>query len=160
MTPLPLCPARARLKRGVRLGIARCGGVDGAGATAARCRSVAGDWNNLNHPAFPPLDCALALDEAALAQGLGAPILAALAAELGHVVIRLPSPGGTGEALALALAAATGEFGDVAHELVEAARDGSITARESEGLVREIDEAIAALARMRALAAARREDAA
>lgn len=54
-------PALARIKRAVRVAISRCGGVDGAGATAGRCRSVAGDWNNLNSPAFPPADCALAL---------------------------------------------------------------------------------------------------
>ena len=48
-------PALARIKRGVRGAIAACGGVDGAGATAERCRSVAGDWNNLNHQAFPPI---------------------------------------------------------------------------------------------------------
>lgn len=80
-------PARARIKRKVREAIGLCGGIDGAAATAERCRSVAGDWNNLNSDVFPPLDCALAMDEIAVALGRSPVIVAALARELGGVFV-------------------------------------------------------------------------
>lgn len=147
-----MSPALARIKRMVRVAIDHCGGVDGAAATAERGRSVAGDWNNLNHRAFPPLDCALALDEVAVARGLSPAILSAYAAELGHVAIRLPDCGGGEDALTRALVDASAEFGDVATELREATRNGSIDPREQERIVRAIDEAMASLARMRAVA--------
>lgn len=147
-----MTPALARIKRGVREAIHSCGGVDGAGATASRKRSVAGDWNNLNHDAFPPVDCALALDEVCIAQGRRPSILSALAAELGHVCIRLPDVGHGEDALSLALIDASAEFGDIATEVRDATRDGVIDARERDAIVRQIDEAIEALARLRAVA--------
>lgn len=146
-----MTPARARLKRAVREDIGGCGGVDGAGATTERSRSTAGDWNNLNHDAFPPADCALALDEVCLAQGRRPAILYALAAELGHVCIRLPDPGMGADALSAALIDASAEFGDIATEVREATRDGSVSPAERDAIVRQIDEAIEALVRMRAV---------
>ena len=44
--------ALARIKRAVREAVSGCGGVDGAGITAGRKRSVAGDWNNLNRQSW------------------------------------------------------------------------------------------------------------
>ncbi|PKB19635.1 hypothetical protein B0I00_1874 [Novosphingobium kunmingense] len=148
-----MSPALARIKRQVRAAVDACGGVDGAAATAERGRSVAGDWHNLNHRAFPPLDCALALDEVAVARGLTPAILTALAAELGHVAIRLPDCGAGEDALTRAMVEASAEFGDVARALCEATRDGEIKAREADGVVVQIDEAMAALVRMRAVLA-------
>lgn len=144
--------ALARIKvRGVRAAIAASGGVDGAGATAERSRSVAGDWNNINHPAFPPLDCAFALDEVALAVTGAAPVLQALAAELGHVAFRLPEAVGDHEAVALGLIEAAAEFGDIAHVITNALRDKVICPRERNEAIGQIDEAQASLARLRAL---------
>ena len=109
----------ARIKRGVRRAIELSGGIDGAGATAGRCRSVAGDWNNLNSGVFPPLDCAFALDEVALAFVAAPPLVSALARELGGVFVQLPVVAGAvgagvgacgGDALA-------GENSPVAHLL-------------------------------------------
>lgn len=144
-----MTPALGRIKRGCRRAVELNGGVDGAGATAQRSRSVAGDWGNLNHAAFPPIDCALALDEVAIAQGQVPPILSALAAELGHVVIRLPDAGHGTCAISTALIEASAEFGDVANEVREATRDGDVSPRESERIVAAIDEAITALVVMR-----------
>jgi len=145
-------PALARIgTHGVRPAIAASGGIDGAAATAQRGRSVVGDWNNLNHDALPPLDCAHALDEVALATTGRAPILQAYAAELGHAVIRLPDAYGEGEALAMGLVAATAEFGDIAHAVTDALRDGVISAREGDGVIRQIDEAVASLVRLRGI---------
>ncbi len=149
----PLTPAQARIKRKVREAIHKCGGVDGAAATAERGRSVAGDWGNLNHPAFPPLECAHALDEACIAQGQVPPILSALAAELGHVVVRLPDCGEGIDALTGALIDASAEFGDIASEVRDATRDGTINAVERDRIIEQIDEAYRAIARLRAVVA-------
>lgn len=149
----PLTPAQARIKRKVRQAIHQCGGVDGAAATAERGRSVAGDWGNLNHPAFPPLECAHALDEACIAQGQVPPILSALAAELGHVVIRLPDCGEGVDALTGALIDASAEFGDIATEVREATRDGNVNAAERDRIIAQIDQAFASIARLRAVVA-------
>ena len=99
----------ARIKRGVRRAIELSGGIDGAGATAGRCRSVAGDWNNLNSGVFPPLDCAFALDEVALAFVAAPPIVSALARELGGVFVQLPVVAGS--AVASAVGAGVGACG-------------------------------------------------
>ncbi len=146
-----LTPALARIKRKVREAIHVCGGVDGAGATADRGRSVAGDWNNINHPALPPVDCAFAMDEVAVAQGFAPPILSAMAFELGHVVIRLPDAGSGDDAVTGALIDASAEFGDIAHAVREATRDGDLSGRERDTIVSEIDEALAKLAILRAV---------
>ena len=148
-----MTPGLARIKRAVRRAVELCGGVDGAAATADRKRSVAGDWMNLNHAAFPPADCAQALDEACVAMGHVPPILSAQASELGCVLIRLPEPGAGDDALTASLIEASAEFGDVAAELRDATRDGHVDARERERIVVQVDEAIASLVRMRALAA-------
>ncbi|KLE32439.1 hypothetical protein AAW00_13480 [Aurantiacibacter luteus] len=141
-----------RIKRAVRAAVQLCGGVDGAGATAGRSRSVAGDWNNRNAAIFPPADCAFALDEACLISGGGLPILSALAAELGAVVIVLPDADAGEDALSGAFVEAAAEFGDVSQRLRDALADGRLESHERAALVAEIDEAQAALARLRHLA--------
>lgn len=143
-------PALARIKRAVRAGVDWCGGVDGAGATAGRSRSVAGDWHNLNHAALPPLDCALALDEVAVARGAAAPILSAYAAELGYVCIALPRAGEPECGITAALVSASAEFGDIAHAVRDATRDGRVNHAERGRIIEQIDEAQASLAVMRA----------
>jgi hypothetical protein len=146
-----MIPALARMKRAVREDIARCGGVDGAGATASRSRSTAGDWNNLNHDAFPPLDCAMAMDEVCVAQGNAPAILMAMAAELGHVCIRLPEAVISHGDLSDALIDASAEFGDIAGEIRDATRDGAVNRKERDRIIGQIDQAVASLARLRAV---------
>lgn len=143
--------ALGRITRAVRAAIHANGGIDGAAATTGKARSTTGAWNNLNEADLPTLGDALALDEIALSGTGRAPILHALAAELGHVTIRLPEAQGAGEAVVLALADATGEFGDVAHAITDALRDGRISGRDPQAIISEIDEAQAKLAVLRAL---------
>lgn len=143
-------PALARIKRALRAAVDMCGGCDGAAATAGRKRSVAGDWGNLHHDAFPPVDCALALDEVAIATGQHPPILSAIAAELGCVVIRLPGCAhGDGNAVTAALVEASAEFGDVACEVRDALKDRDLSEAERQRIVLAIDEAQRSLAAMR-----------
>lgn len=151
--------ALARMKRAVREAVSDCGGVDGAGMTARRRRSVAGDWNNLNHDAFPPLDCALALDEVCLAKGLTAPILSAYAAELGHVCTRVPELDIGGRSLSEALIDASAEFGDISGEIREATRDQKVCVRDRAKITAAVDEAMASLGRLRVVVNAMPEDA-
>lgn len=147
-----MIPSLARIKRGVRASIELCGGGDGAAATAGRRRSTAYEWNNLNLEVFPPLDCAFALDEIAVAQDRAPPILHAYAAELGHVAVRLPYAAGAGnDALTDALIDVSAEFGEIALEVREATRDGIVDNDERDAIARRIDDAVAALARMRAV---------
>ncbi|GAA3794722.1 hypothetical protein GCM10022600_15170 [Qipengyuania pelagi] len=142
--------ALSRIKvKGVRPAIAANGGIDGAAATLDKGRSWVGDWHNRNHAGMPTLPDAFALDEVALAETGRAPILQALAAELGHVAIRLPECDGCGDALVLAVVKAAGEFGDVANAITDALRDGVRTAAENAHIVEEIDQAQAQLARLR-----------
>jgi hypothetical protein len=145
--------AAARLKAGVIAAVSICGGVDGAGATVDKSRQLAGKWHNQNDDAMPRVDDAFMLDQVAVLQGQRPPILSAYAADLGHVVIRLPDSAGGVDALSVALIDASAEFGDIATELREATRDHEICKRDRRKIVSQIDEAIEALARMRAIAA-------
>lgn len=78
------------LKLAVRNTIKACEGIDKAGKVAQRSQSTAGLWNNLSGRDMPPIDCALAMDQLAVANGKPAHITAAMAAELGLVLIDLP----------------------------------------------------------------------
>lgn len=147
--------ALARIKvKGVKPAIAANGGIDGAAATVEKGRSLVGDWNNVNHDALPNLAQAFAVDEVALATSGRAPILQALAAELGHVAILLPDPAACEDRIVMALCEATAEFGDIAGAVTEALRDGTRTEGENLNILAQIDEAQAALARMRVLVCA------
>jgi hypothetical protein len=151
-----MTPALARIKRQVRAGIGINGGNSGAMATVGRGHSVVGDWNNLNHPAFPPLDCAFAIDEVAIAQNAAPPIVTAYAAELGLVCFRLPDEA-AGEVapgrIERATIDASAEFGEVAGAVREATRDGKVCGHDRDRIVAAIDEGLAALVRLRAVVA-------
>lgn len=142
----------ARLKRAVRAGIAICGGIEGTQATVGRigCAQV-GRWNNLQHEHLPMLHDAFALDEIAVIEGKVPPILSAYAAELGHVALRLPDPAMGVDEVSGAMIAVTSEVGDIATRLRAAWADGNFNSEERIDVAREIDEAQAALARMKAL---------
>jgi hypothetical protein len=139
------------IKLAVIRAIKHVGGIERAAMAAGVSSSQAGRWNNRNDIDLPTLEHMVELDEAALACGGRAEILAAFAAELGHVAIELPAAVGQCASLALQLADAAAEFGDVARTLTAAASDDRIDARECCSLVHEIDQAMGALAKMRAL---------
>ena len=142
----------ARLKAGIIAAVSICGGVDGVAATIDKSRSLAGKWRCLNEDSMPRVDDAYLLDQVAVLQGQRPPILSAYAADLGHVVIRLPDGIGSEDALGSALIDASAEFGDIASELRDATRDGKVCADDRQKIVRQIDEALEALSRMRVLA--------
>ena len=145
-------PALARIKRAVRVAISRCGGVDGAGATAGRCRSVAGDWNNLNSAAFPPADCALALDEACVAQGHRPEILAALAGEVGFALIALPPALDNEGSLGALLIDVVAEMGQLADRVRAALADGVVDWLEPAQIEAEANDLIERVALIRQFA--------
>ncbi|MGX7926485.1 phage regulatory CII family protein [Tsuneonella sp. HG094] len=141
----------ARLKQAVRRAIAACGGIEGAAATVEKSTSHVGRWNSRNDGDLPTLGDALLLDEIAVMGGKVPAILSKLASELGHVCIRLPEALPGADAVTLAMIDASAEFGDVATALRDATADGAIRGGEPEAIVQQIDEAMASLARMRAL---------
>ncbi len=156
MTGSTLSPAQlARLSAASRSAVESCGGVDGAALTCARGRSTCGRWMNRNEPDQPPLDAALAMDQAVMLQGLAPPILTALARELGHVAIRLPdAPDGPGEWHGL-MGAGAQEVGEAMGAICAAlGNDGMVDAREvvRHRIVEQLDEGIEKLVAMRALA--------
>lgn len=130
------------------------GGIDGAAATAGKCRSLAGNWNNLNQPDTPVIADAIALDEVGISQGKSPAILSAYASALGYVAIKLPDAGIAGDSLTSTLIEASAEFGDVAGAVHEATHHGEVGAIDRENIVKQIDEAQAALARLRAVVTA------
>lgn len=144
-----MTPALGRLKRKVREAVAICGGIDGAGATADRSRSVAGDWNNLNHPAFPPLDCVHALDEVAVSQGRVPPIVSGLARELGGVFVPLPDVVADPETLAGMVMQLAARVGDLSRQMAEALADHVVCPGEARALLDLQAEHDAAAARLR-----------
>ena len=142
---------RGFIKLAVREAIHACGGIAGGERATGLGSSQVGRWHNRNDHDLPGLEHALALDEAALACGGRAAILQAMASELGHVAIELPQGHGETEALALQLAQATAEFGDIARAVTEALSDNRIDTREELRIAAQIDEALAALMKLRAL---------
>lgn len=143
--------ALGRIKRATRSAISANGGIDGAAATTGKARQTTGGWNNLNDQSLPTVGDAIALDEVSIFVTGRAHILCAMAAELGHVAIRLPQASGDADQLALQMANATGEFGDIATVLVKSLSDGRIDATEEVAITQQIDEAQQALAKLRAL---------
>ena len=149
----------ARIKRGVRGAVALNGGVDGAAATAGRSRSVAGDWNGLNSGVFPSIDCALALDEVAVAQGKLPPIAVAYARELGGLFvphIDVAADEGTAPALVMQLAVRLGDVAAVTGRAM--ANDGRVDAKEAEQILHDLDEHDRVSRQYRALLSAIREN--
>lgn len=149
--------AAPRLKQAVRKAIHACGGIEGAAATVEKSASHVGRWNSLNDADLPTLGDALAMDEIALAHGAVPAILAKLARELGHVVIRLPDAAAGGASLPVHVMQLVEEVGDVSHRVRDALADGDVGPREAALIETELDEliekAVQARAYVRALQA-------
>lgn len=143
--------ALARLKRAVREAIRTNGGVDGAAATVDRSRSVAGDWMNLNHAAFPPMDKALALDEIAIAKGELPPIACAYARELGGVFVPNVDCCADEGSLAGMVMQLSKELGDLAGAIGEALADGEVRPEEADAALRELDDMVRKQAQLKAV---------
>lgn len=142
---------RGFVKLAVRSAIHAIGGIAGGERATGLGSSQVGRWHNRNDADLPGLEHALALDEASLAHGGRAFILEALAAELGHVVIELPECAGDGSAVAVKLAEATAEFGEIAQAVVSGLSDGRLDNRECGRIAGEIDDAMRKLVQLRAL---------
>lgn len=142
---------RGFIKLAVRAVIQQLGGIAGGERATGLGSSQVGRWHNRNDGDLPGLEHAIALDEAALACGGRARILEAYAAEIGHVAIELPEASGASEAVAVQLATATAEFGQIAQAVVAGLADGRLDHAECGKVAGEIDEAMVALMKLRAL---------
>lgn len=138
----------AELKVATRAAIAECKGIQGAAATANRADSTAGLWNNLSKPDLPPIDCALALDEIAVANGKAPPITGTMARLLGLILIEPPE----GEAQPGDVLAMMGDFavasGALHRALCLAQADGEFNDDEKRELRGLIDAAQTDLAEL------------
>lgn len=143
-----MTPALARIKCAVRHTVERCGGADGAGATAQRSRTTAGEWMNRNHSAFPPADCVFALDEAMVTMGERPEITAALCRELGGVFTPLPAPSASPAQLHGMLAEHCRQAGDLQGELAAALADRDVGRDEAEAALKPAEQLLAVLVSM------------
>jgi hypothetical protein len=142
---------RGFIQHAVRQAIGTCGGIDAVASALHYSTSHVGSWNCQTDKDLPGIEQALDLDDLSISCGGRAEILRAMATRLGHVVFRLPEGFGNAEAVTVQLAKATGEFGDIAQAVVAALGDGEIDGREAGLIAHQIDEAMEALVKMRAL---------
>lgn len=120
------------LKLAVRDTIKACDGIDKAGQVARRSQSTAGLWNNLSGRDMPPVDCAVAMDALAIANG-GAPhITAAMAAELGRVLVDLPDAATTTACWNALMADLSSEGADLLGGLLRDLSDRKIKPHEAQ----------------------------
>lgn len=144
------------LKTAVRKAIASCKGIDKAAAAAGRSQSTAGLWNNLSQRDMPPVDCALAIDELAMANGDAPAITAAMAAELGQVLVALPAAPMSVGCWNAAIADLATEQADLLGGLLRDIADRKIKPHEAEGRRRDAQALLAVVVeidlRLRAIA--------
>lgn len=122
------------LKVAARAAIAACHGVEAAASYAGRASSTAGLWNNLHKSDLPPVDCALALDEVAVASGKAPPITAAMAHALGFVLVDPPEDAPTRGGWLARMGAIATATGALHAEFCAALADGGISELEAAAL--------------------------
>lgn len=120
------------LKAAVRRTIDACRGIEKAGIAAGRQQSTAGLWNNVNKRDMPPVDCAVAMDAVAIANGEEPHITAAMAAELGRVLVELPDAAAAGEGWNGVLADLATEQADLLGGLLRDLADNKIKPHEAQ----------------------------
>jgi len=139
------------LKLAVRAAIKACGGIKNAAHVCGVSETQAGRWNCLTDHDLPLREYCHLIDEAAMAHTGRAPILEEMARQLGHVAFCLPEGHGAGQAVAVQLAEATAEFGQIAQAVVAGLADGRLDVSESATVAKEIDDAMRSLGRLRAI---------
>lgn len=118
--------AAADLKIATRQAIADAGKIDCSATAVRRSPSTVGLWNNLHQPDLPPIDCALALDERAAAEGKPPSITTAMAHALGLVLVDPPEAKPTGARMISLIGDFAGASGDLHSEFCNALADGGI----------------------------------
>lgn len=138
---------RHRLKGATRLLIHDTGGIEAAAHLLGLSTAHVGRWQNMATEDSISILCAALLE----AQDSVHPhVTQALAAIGGHILVARPRIEGEGR-WAAHLAATVKESGDVLSRFGEAlANDGEVSAREAEGLLVEVDQALSALSGLRA----------
>lgn len=147
-------PALQVLKSASKALVRAFGGQDAAAALIGCRQQRMSDCGLANTPDFLRIDEVEQLEQ--VTQGLpGAPhVTRALAAATGHVLIKLPQTQGAGDWLS-SMGMLAKEAGDITSSIAVALADGSgVSADEARDILRECDEAVAALMAVRALAEA------
>lgn len=145
-----LSPLEARLKLVVQTAVEANGGSDGAAHTSVRKAQTVREWTNSNHGAFPPADCALAMDKVCVAQGKLPPITCAMARELGGVFLPNIDALADEGSLAGMVMQLSKELGDLAGSISSALADGVVSPIEADVALRELDDMTRRQAQLRA----------
>jgi hypothetical protein len=140
-----LSPEMVPVKRAVREAVSRLGGIDGVVGIVDRQRSTVGRWVNINEPDLPPVDAALAIDQALIVIGHKPMIAAKMARVLGATLVAGASEGDAAASLLAAHTAIVRENGDLHCAMAEALSDGSISSAERSEIRNEIADNIDAL---------------
>lgn len=129
--------------------------VGGVEAAEGYCRA---NFRRLSEYGRPDNDCFMPIDVVADLQTVahGTPgfpqVTRFLARRDGYALVKLPEPGGVStDNLVAALAQASREHSDIATGMLEALRDGEVTAEEAKRLHREALESAEAAMRLAAL---------
>lgn len=138
-------PLHGRMKFAAQTAVEQAGGVDGAAATTSRGRSTTGRWLNGDQPDLPTIDAALALDKAAVAEGKPPTITAAMARDLGRVLVALPSARASREDWHAKAARLNAEHGDLMGGLLRDLSDAKISRAEATPRRRDVADLIAVL---------------
>lgn len=135
------------LKVATRALVVLCGGGDGAAATLGARQQRMSDCGNINTADFLRLDEIAALEDVAGDW----PITRALAKRAGCVLLQLPDLPVCAESLIEVTTEIVRETADVMTEMSSLFVDGRVTGTESARFSGQIDEAITALMKARAL---------
>lgn len=154
-----LSPRQSDLKLRFRSLVESVGGVELAAQFCRVGKSNLSDYCLINTDSFAPIDVVADLEEHVQSRGIGLPVTEALAIRAGHVVVKLPvAPEGARDWLG-GMGALAKEAGDITARIAGAlADDQGIDPAEAENIMKEIDEAAAALMALRKLAERTMED--
>jgi hypothetical protein len=117
-----LSPELVPVKQAVRAAVSLLGGIDGVVPIVERTRSTVGRWVNINDADMPPLDAAVAIDQALTATGQKPLIAAQMARVLGATL--LPNDSGDGGDLASNILLMVGRLAKEGGEVQSAIIDG------------------------------------
>lgn len=150
-----LLPRQVALKIAFRTLIERIGGVELASTMCRVGKSNLSDYCSINTDSFAPIDVVADLQEHARASE----VTQALAIRNGDVIVKIPAaPAGARDWLG-GMAALSREIGDAQSRIANALKDGDVSGREAQGIVKEIDDAAPVLMALRALAERAMEEA-
>lgn len=154
-----LSPADQRLKAAFRGLVEAAGGQSAAAVAADKGQQAISGYGRPNCEAFPPVDVVRRLEAVTHGQAGHPHVTRILAAEAGYTLLRIPHGDQPVTIWSKHCAEIAKEAGDVVAGLcTDLADDNDVSPREARKRVHDVDEAIAALAKLRGALVARAEE--